>query len=100
MSTRGEGSATARRKRNVCIAFATRFRVRIGLRLESGRHPGVFSEFLLMKTIARPEMLRRQRNAARPAPVVDQVMVEERASAFAKRSIKTSAKLEGLKLAI
>src|ERR1700736_5523309 len=31
---------------------------------------------------------------------VDQVMVEERAAAFAKRSIKTSAKLAGLKLAI
>jgi len=31
---------------------------------------------------------------------VDQVMVEERAGAFAKRSIKTSAKLSGLKLAI
>src|SRR3954462_5270770 len=33
-------------------------------------------------------------------PTVDQVMVEERAAAFAKRSIKTSAKLDGLKLAI
>src|SRR6266513_49244 len=31
---------------------------------------------------------------------IDQVMVEERAAAFAKRSIKTSAKLSGLKLAI
>ncbi|CAN5502296.1 deoxyribose-phosphate aldolase [soil metagenome] len=31
---------------------------------------------------------------------VDQVMVEERAAAFGKRSIKTSAKLSGLKLAI
>jgi deoxyribose-phosphate aldolase len=41
--------------------------------------------------------------AARPianVPTVDQIMVEERAAAFAKRSIKTSAKLEGLKLAI
>ena len=33
-------------------------------------------------------------------PTVDQVMVEERAAAFTKRSVKTSAKLEGLKLAI
>src|ERR1051326_4858836 len=33
-------------------------------------------------------------------PSVDQIMVEERAAAFAKRSIKTSAKLAGLKLAI
>jgi deoxyribose-phosphate aldolase len=31
---------------------------------------------------------------------VDQIMVEERAGAFAKRSIKTSTKLAGLKLAI
>src|SRR5256885_10494154 len=46
--------------------------------------------------------------STRPAPVVrhgesvprriDQTMAEERAAAFAKRSIKTSAKLEGLKL--
>lgn len=35
-----------------------------------------------------------------PAMVIDQVMVEERAAAFTKRSIKTSAKLNGLKLAI
>src|SRR5436190_15185702 len=33
-------------------------------------------------------------------PTIDQIMVEERAAAFAKRSIKTSAKLAGLKLAI
>src|SRR5712691_4907444 len=33
-------------------------------------------------------------------PSVDQVMAEERAAAFAKRSIKTSAKLAGLKLAV
>jgi deoxyribose-phosphate aldolase len=33
-------------------------------------------------------------------PSVDQVMVEERAGAFAKRSVKTSTKLQGLKLAI
>src|SRR5205807_6047794 len=31
---------------------------------------------------------------------IDQVMAEERAGAFAKRSIKTSAKLSGLKLVI
>ena len=45
------------------------------------------------------------RNGSAPAkhsavPMIDQVMVEERAGAFAKRSIKTSAKLNGLKLAI
>ena len=33
-------------------------------------------------------------------PSVDQVMAEERASAFTKRSIKTTAKLAGLKLAV
>src|SRR5438046_9731499 len=33
-------------------------------------------------------------------PTIDQVMVEERAAAFGKRSIKTSAKLAGLKLAV
>ena len=35
-----------------------------------------------------------------PITTIDQVMVEERAAAFGKRSIKTSAKLNGLKLAI
>lgn len=34
------------------------------------------------------------------APSVDQVMVEERAASFAKRSIKARAKLQGLKLAV
>lgn len=33
-------------------------------------------------------------------PTVDQVMAEERAAAFAKRSIKTSAKLAGLKMVV
>ena len=33
-------------------------------------------------------------------PTVDQVMIEERAAAFTKRSIKTSAKLAGLKMAV
>src|SRR5229473_1709675 len=33
-------------------------------------------------------------------PSVDQIIAEERAAAFAKRSIKTSAKLAGLKLAV
>jgi deoxyribose-phosphate aldolase len=38
--------------------------------------------------------------AGRIAPTIDQIMVEERATAFTKRSIKTSAKLEGLKMAV
>ena len=33
-------------------------------------------------------------------PTVDQVMVEERAASFAKRSVKTASKLQGLKLAV
>ena len=33
-------------------------------------------------------------------PAVDQVMAEERAAAFAKRSIKSAAKLQGLKLTV
>jgi deoxyribose-phosphate aldolase len=33
-------------------------------------------------------------------PTIDQVMAEERAAAFTRRSIKTSAKLEGLKLVV
>ena len=37
---------------------------------------------------------------AAEVPAVDQVMVEERAASFAKRSIKTTAKLAGLKLAV
>jgi deoxyribose-phosphate aldolase len=54
-----------------------------------------------MKTTA----LSLSRNGApralpRDLPTVDQVMLEERAAAFAKRSIKTSAKLAGLKLAV
>src|SRR5436190_270432 len=32
--------------------------------------------------------------------VIDQIMVEERAAAFTKRSIKTSAKLAGLKMVV
>ena len=35
-----------------------------------------------------------------PQTTIDQVMVEERAGSFAKRSIKTGAKLAGLKMAI
>jgi deoxyribose-phosphate aldolase len=47
---------------------------------------------------------RTSAGAGRPnrfhSPTVDQVMAEDRAAAFAKRSIKTSAKLAGLKLAV
>jgi len=42
---------------------------------------------------------RNTQHATRFAPI-DQVMAEERAASFAKRSIKTSAKLAGLKMAV
>ena len=51
-----------------------------------------------MNTLA----LSKNRNGRSPTsgqiPTIDQIMVEERAAAFAKRSIKTSAKVAGLKL--
>ncbi|HEX7517538.1 MAG TPA: deoxyribose-phosphate aldolase [Chthoniobacterales bacterium] len=54
-----------------------------------------------MKTLAVSERaIRGIRGARPPIPAVDQIMAEERAAAFGKRSIKTSAKLAGLKLAI
>src|SRR5580658_11271341 len=48
------------------------------------------------------EALRIAPHTARYAhvPTVDQVTIEERAAAFTKRSIKTTAKLAGLKLAV
>ncbi len=54
-------------------------------------------------TRERPKFLTRHLPlATRPAtvPTVDQIMVEERAASFARRSIKTSAKLAGLKMAV
>jgi deoxyribose-phosphate aldolase len=53
-----------------------------------------------MKALAATDSLRGRRGPHRPVPTIDQVMVEERAAAFGKRSIKASAKLAGLKLAI
>jgi deoxyribose-phosphate aldolase len=51
-----------------------------------------------MKTVAWPERVMGARHFS--APTVDAVMAEERAASFTKRSIKTSAKLAGLKLAV
>jgi deoxyribose-phosphate aldolase len=51
----------------------------------------------------RPEFSTRQSSLATfhsTVPTVDAVMVEERAASFGKRSIKTSAKLAGLKMAV
>jgi deoxyribose-phosphate aldolase len=53
-----------------------------------------------MKTLDRPLQSQQMTRTEWRVPTIDQVMVEERAAAFAKRSIKTSAKLSGLKLAI
>ena len=44
--------------------------------------------------------MRQSANRPPAIPTVDQVMVEERAASFTKRSIKTSAKLAGLKMAV
>jgi len=53
-----------------------------------------------MKAVAllKAEKLSRQTGVF--LPTVDQVMVEERAASFTKRSIKSGAKLAGLKLAV
>ena len=53
-----------------------------------------------MKTLERPLKSQQMTRSEWRIPTIDQVMVEERAGAFAKRSIKTSSKLAGLKLAI
>ena len=55
---------------------------------------------LKSKTPARHSRALEAVRAEWKVPSVDQIMVEERAAAFAKRSIKTSAKLAGLKLAV
>lgn len=48
-------------------------------------------------TLASP---RRFQSIRETVPTVDQVTIEERAAAFTKRSIKTGAKLAGLKMAV
>ncbi|MBA2586124.1 MAG: deoxyribose-phosphate aldolase [Chthoniobacterales bacterium] len=53
-----------------------------------------------MKTLASPAHRATAEERQVQSAAVDHVMVEERAAAFAKRSIKTSAKISGLKLAI
>ena len=54
-----------------------------------------------MKALAQPPVgFRPAPTSGFSVPSVDQIMVEERAASFAKRSIKTSAKLAGLKLAV
>jgi deoxyribose-phosphate aldolase len=55
-----------------------------------------------MKALTAAPSLRTPRSAFRTSavPTVDQVIAEERAGSFGKRSIKTSAKIAGLKLAV
>ena len=57
-----------------------------------------------MKAVAMlnssPTTARPRTSRFTPLTSIDQVMVEERAAAFTKRSIKTSAKLAGLKMAV
>jgi len=53
-----------------------------------------------MKAVAMPAGFRPAATSRFSAPSVDQIMVEERAAAFTKRSIKTSAKVAGLKMAV
>ena len=54
-----------------------------------------------MKALAAPIAGFRPAATSRfSAPTVDAIMLEERAAAFTKRSIKTSAKLAGLKMAV
>ena len=53
-----------------------------------------------MKLLSTESRRNGQRGVPELPRTIDQVMIEERAAAFGKRSIKTSAKLEGLKLAV
>jgi deoxyribose-phosphate aldolase len=53
-----------------------------------------------MKTLASTNVFGSPARRRFDFSTIDEVMVEERAAAFGKRSIKTSAKLSGLKLAI
>jgi deoxyribose-phosphate aldolase len=53
-----------------------------------------------MSSLAAPQNRSNLGTRRQNITTIDQVMVEERAAAFTKRSIKTSAKLAGLKLAI
>ncbi|MBI3850028.1 MAG: deoxyribose-phosphate aldolase [Verrucomicrobia bacterium] len=53
-----------------------------------------------MKPAVLPKAEKLSRQSGFTTPTVDAVMVEERAAAFSKRSIKTSTKLVGLKMAV
>ncbi len=53
-----------------------------------------------MSSIVAAPAQKSTRQTGLPLPTVDQVMAEERAASFTKRSLKTTAKLAGLKLAV
>ena len=53
-----------------------------------------------MKALTTPFRASRPAFRVPTVPTEDQIMAEERAACFAKRSIKTSAKLAGLKMAV
>ncbi len=54
-----------------------------------------------MKVLAAPSVgFRLAATSKFTAPTVDQIMVEERAASFTKRSLKSSAKLAGLKMVV
>src|SRR3954471_1355371 len=54
----------------------------------------------MMKATALLKAVKPLRQTGLPLPTIDQIMAEERAASFTKRSIKTSAKLAGLKMAV
>lgn len=53
-----------------------------------------------MNSVAATGRTSKSASRKQSVPTIDQVMVEERAASFGKRSIKTTAKLSGLKLAV
>ena len=53
-----------------------------------------------MKALVAPAGFRRSATSNFSAPTVDQIMVEERAASFTKRSLKAGAKLAGLKMTV
>jgi deoxyribose-phosphate aldolase len=53
-----------------------------------------------MTALATPLRVSHSALRVQTVPTVDQIMAEERAASFGKRSIKTTAKLAGLKLAV
>src|SRR5260370_23306763 len=54
----------------------------------------------MTKAPAPLKPVKPSRQTGLPLPTIDQIMAEERAASFTKRSIKTSAKLAGLKMAV